>query len=186
MEKGYFNSDALATSFTDATNRFGKGESAFFITGTWALGDVTKSLGDKAGFMLFPAGDSGKHAAVGGYSLPFSISSKTKYPDCAAAFIDYVTASDEAISAQIAAGRPSATKAGVNAQIDDPLLKQMVGEYQKLTTENGLFTWEDWPTPTMLNFMGSQAQLLLSGKVTPKQYNESIQKNWADYMKTRS
>lgn len=186
MEKGYFNSDALATSFTDATNRFGKGESAFFITGTWALGDVTKSLGEKAGFMLFPAGDSGKHAAVGGYSLPFSISSKTKYPDCAAAFIDYVTASDAAIEAQIAAGRPSATKAGANATITDPLLKQMVGEYQKLTTEDGLFTWEDWPTPTMLTFMGSQAQLLLSGKITPKQYNESIQKNWDDYMKTRS
>ncbi|PZG15446.1 ABC transporter substrate-binding protein [Nonomuraea aridisoli] len=186
MQKGYFNSDALATSFTDATNRFGRGEAAFFVTGTWALGDVRKSLGDDAGFMLFPAGESGKHAAVGGYSLPFSISAKTKYPDCAAAFVDYVTASDEAVKAQIAAGRPSATKEGVNAQIDDPLLKQMVTEYQRLTSENGLFTWEDWPTPTMLTFQGSEAQRLLSGEITPKQYNEAVQQNWADYMETRS
>lgn len=186
MEKGYFNSDALATSFTDATSRFGKGQSAFFVTGSWALGDVGKALGDDAGFMLFPAGDSGKHAAVGGYSLPFSISAKTRYPDCAAAFIDYVTAGEEAVAAQIAAGRPSATKAGVNAEIDDPLLKQMVDAYERLSSENGLFTWEDWPTPTMLTFQGAEAQRLLSGEVTPKQYNESVQKNWADYMKTRS
>ncbi|MEV4220143.1 extracellular solute-binding protein [Nonomuraea sp. NPDC049725] len=186
MEKGYFNSDALATSFTDATNRFGKGEAAFFITGSWALGDIGKALGDDAGFMLFPAGDTGKHAAVGGYSLPFSISAKSKYPDCAAAFIDYVTAGEEAVAAQIAAGRPSATKAGAQAKIDDPLLKQMVDEYGRLTTENGLFTWEDWPTPTMLTFQGSEAQRLLSGATSPKEYNQAVQKNWDDYMKTRS
>jgi raffinose/stachyose/melibiose transport system substrate-binding protein len=186
MQNGYFNKDALATSFTDATNRFGKGKAAFFITGSWAVGDVSKALGDDAGFMLFPAGDSGKHAAVGGYSLPFSISAKTKYPDCAASFINYVTAGNEAIAAQTAAGRPSATKAGLDAAISDPLLKQMVSEYKRLNAENGLFTWEDWPTPTMLTFQGSEAQRLLSGEITPQKYDQEVQKNWADYMKTRS
>lgn len=185
MKNGYFNSDALATSFTDATARFGKGQSAFFITGTWALGDVEKALGDNAGFMLFPAGDTGINEAVGGYSLPFTISSKTKYPDCAAAFLDYVTTSDEAIKAQIAAGRPSATVAGLDATITDPLLKQMVAEYKKLNAQDGLFTWEDWPTPTMLTFMGSQAQLLIGGKLSPQDYASSIQKNWSDFMATR-
>ncbi len=60
-----------------------------------------------------------------------------------------MTASPEAIEAQIAAGRPSAAKAGAEATIDNPLLSQMVSEYQRLNAENGLFTWEDWPTPTM-------------------------------------
>lgn len=184
MANGYFNSDALATSFTDATTRFGKGQSVFFITGTWALGDVEKALGDDAGFMLFPAGASGTHAAVGGYSLPFTISAKTKYPDCAASFLNYVTASPEAITAQIAAGRPSATLAGANATISDPLLKQMVAQYQKLTSENGLFTWEDWPTPTMLTFMESEAQLLLGGQITPQAYDEAVQANWDKFVQS--
>jgi raffinose/stachyose/melibiose transport system substrate-binding protein len=184
MAKGYFNSDALATSFADATARFGKGEGAFFITGTWALGDVYKSMGDNVGFMLFPAGASGTHAAVGGYSLPFIISAKSKYPDCAAAFVNYVTASPDAIQAQIAAGRPSAAKAGANATIDNPLLKQMVAQYQKLNAESGLFTWEDWPTPSMFTLMGSESQLLLGGQITPAAYCTKIQANWDKFIQT--
>ncbi len=184
MANGYFNADALATSFNDAVARFGKGEGVFYIGGTWALGDIYKSMGDNVGFMLFPAGPSGTHAAVGGYSLPFIISSKSKNPDCAAAFINYVTASPEAIQAQIAAGRPSAALAGADATIDNPLLKQMVGQYQKLLSENGLFTWEDWPTPTMFTLMGSEAQLLLGGQQTSAEYAKKIQDNWDTFMAT--
>ncbi len=100
------------------------------------------------------AGRTPRSAAT---ACPFIISSKSKNPDCAAAFINYVTASPEAIQAQIAAGRPSAALAGADATIDNPLLKQMVGQYQKLLSENGLFTWEDWPTPTMFTLMGSES-----------------------------
>ncbi|MDL9980750.1 ABC transporter substrate-binding protein [Microbacterium sp. ASV49] len=185
MANGYFNKDALATSFSDATARFGKGEAPYFITGTWALGDVEKALGNDAGFMLFPAGASGTHEAVGGYSLPWTMSTKSKNPACAGQLLDFITTSSAAVDAQIASGRPSATKAGADAQISDPLLTQMVQQYKKLSDDKGLFTWEDWPTPTMLQYMGSQAQLLLGGQLTPKAYNESIQKNWSDYMATR-
>lgn len=185
MKKGYFNSDALATSFSDAEARFAKGQAVFFVTGTWALGDLEKPMGNNVGFMLWPAGATGKHEAVGGYSLPFTISSKTKYPDCAAALLNFMTNSPAAVQAQMAAGRPSATIAGLSAKTSDPLLGQMISEYKRLNADNGLFTWEDWPTPTMLTFAGSQAQLLLAGKLTPEQFCKSIQQNWADYMKTR-
>jgi raffinose/stachyose/melibiose transport system substrate-binding protein len=185
MKKGYFNSDALATSFDDAEARFGKNQAAFFITGTWALGDLQQKMGGNVGFMLWPAGASGKHAAVGGYSLPFTISAKTKYPDCAASFLNFVTTSPQASTAQIASGRPSATIAGLDAKVSNPLLAQMVSEYKRLNADNGLFTWEDWPTPTMLTFSGSQAQLLLDGHLTPQQFTTAIQKNWSDYMSTK-
>lgn len=186
MKQGYYNSDALATSFSDAEARFAKGDSVFFVTGTWALGDLEKPMGSNVGFMLWPAGGAtGKHEAVGGYSLPFTISSKTQYPDCAAALLDFMTTSSDAVNAQIAAGRPSATTAGLDATVSDTLLAQMISEYKRLNADNGLFTWEDWPTPTMLTFSGSQAQLLLAGKITPQAFVTSIQQNWADYMKTR-
>ena len=182
MEKGYYNEDALATSFNDAVARFGKGEGVFYIGGTWALGDIFKAMGDNAGFMLYPVGDSGKHAAVGGYSLPFVVSSKTKYPDCAASFVNFITQSPEAIAAQIAAGRPSSALAGANATIDNPLLKQMADEYARLNADNGLFTWEDWPTPTMGTLMMAQSQLLLGGQMTSEAYAKAVQDNWDEYM----
>ncbi len=185
MEKGYYNEDALATSFNDAVARFGTGEGVFYIGGTWALGDIYKAMGENAGFMLFPVGDSGKHAAVGGYSLPFVVSSKTKYPDCAASFVNFVTQSPEAIAAQIAAGRPSSALAGANATIDNPLLKQMAGEYARLNADNGLFTWEDWPTSSMGTLMKAQSQLLLGGQITSEAYAKAIQDNWDEYMATQ-
>ena len=185
MANGYFNPDALATSFNDAVARFGGGEGVFYIGGTWALGDIYKAMGDNAGFMLFPAGPSGTHAAVGGYSLPFVISSKSENPDCAAAFIDFVTASPEAVEAQIAAGRPSASKAGADAIIENPLLAQMVSEYQRLSDDGGLFTWEDWPTPTMFTLMQSESQLLLGDQITPEEYVQTIQADWEDFMAKR-
>jgi raffinose/stachyose/melibiose transport system substrate-binding protein len=182
MQSGYYNPDALATSFNDAVARFGKGEGVFYIGGTWALGDIYKAMGDNAGFMLFPVGDTGKHEAVGGYSLPFVFSAKTKYPDCAASFVNFITNSPEAITAQIASGRPSAANAGATATIDNPLLKQMAAEYQRLNADNGLFTWEDWPTPTMGTLMKAQSQLLLGGQITSEAYAKAIQGNWDEYM----
>ncbi|MDR0627010.1 MAG: extracellular solute-binding protein [Bifidobacteriaceae bacterium] len=184
-EKGYFNADSQALTLADATARFVEGDSPFFITGTWSLGDVYAGLGDKAGFMLWPTNADGLHRAVGGYSLPFTMSTKTEYPDCAAAFIDFVTASQAAIDAQIEAGRPSATKAGAEAQVDNPMLAQMIAEYERLNADDGLFTWEDWPTPTMGNLMMSEAQRLYVGEITPQQYNTTIQENWDEYMATR-
>jgi raffinose/stachyose/melibiose transport system substrate-binding protein len=185
MKKGYFNSDALSTSFNDALARFSKNESAFFVTGTWALGDLTKKMDKNVGFMLWPAGDSGKHAAVGGYSLPFTLSSKSKYPDCAASLMDFITASPQAIKAQIASGRPSAATAGADYKVSDPVLAQMVANYKQLNADNGLFPWEDWPTPTMLTLAGTKAQLLLRGKTSPKEYSAALQKDWDDYTKSK-
>jgi raffinose/stachyose/melibiose transport system substrate-binding protein len=184
-KKGYFNSDAMAMTLADATARFVEGNSPFFITGTWSLGAVRNGLGDDAGFMLWPAAEDGQHRAVGGYNLPFTISTKTKYPDCAARFIDYVTTSQDAIDAQIAAGRPSATIEGANAQVDDPLLAQMISEYQRLNADDGLFTWEDWPTPSMGNLMGTECQRMMLGEITPQQYNSMVQADWEEYMANR-
>jgi raffinose/stachyose/melibiose transport system substrate-binding protein len=183
MKEGYFNSNALSTTFADAEANFAQGDAVFFITGTWALGDEYAGLHNNVGFMLFPAGSSGKNEAVGGYSLPYTLSSKTKYPDCAAYFLNYITATKQAVAAQVASGRPSALLSSLNQHYSNPLLQEMVVQYKKLNAEGGEFNWEDWATPTMLTYSGAQAQLLIGGKITPKQYCENLQNNWAQYMK---
>jgi raffinose/stachyose/melibiose transport system substrate-binding protein len=183
MKDGYFNSNGLSTTFADAEANFAQGNAVFFITGTWALGDEYAGLHNNVGFMLFPAGNSGKNEAVGGYSLPYTISSKTKYPDCAAYFLNYITATKQAVAAQIASGRPSALLSSFNQHYSNPLLQEMVTAYKKLNAEGGEFNWEDWATPTMLTYSEAQAQLLIGGKITPKQYCVNLQNNWSQYMK---
>ena len=47
--------------------------------GNWQAGVIKDGLGDNAGFMDGPPGVSGKHIAIGSTSLPWHISSKSKY-----------------------------------------------------------------------------------------------------------
>jgi raffinose/stachyose/melibiose transport system substrate-binding protein len=180
-EKGYYNQDALALAAADATARFGQGGSVFYIDGDWRTGDIATALGDKAGWMLFPPAASGLHGAVGSVSLPIMISSKTKYPDCAAAYLDFITTSDVAKQAMLDNGRIPATGVPANMQASDPLVQQEISEYNRLIADHGLMAWEDWATPTMLDLMGANTQSLLGGQMTPAQYTKAIQDNWTAF-----
>ena len=49
-------------------------------------------MGDKVGFMLMPGKDAAtRRSSLGGESLPWAITSKSKNPDVAAAYIDFLT-----------------------------------------------------------------------------------------------
>lgn len=176
--KGYFNADLLAITFNDSMARYGKGDAVFYVGGDWATDSISKALGANAGWMLYPAGPDGKHAAVGSVSLPIHISSKTKYPDCAAAYLDFITASDEAKQSMLDNGRIPATGVPATMKSSNPLVQQEVSEYSRLIADDGLMAWEDWATPTMLDLMNAQNQLLVAGKVTPAAYTKAIQENW--------
>ena len=168
----------------DATTRFGQGTGVFYIDGDWRTGDLSKALGSNVGWMLFPPASDGKHGAVGSVSLPISISSKTKYPDCAAAYLNFITTSDSAKQAMLDNGRIPATGVPANMQASDPLVQQEISEYNRLIADHGLMAWEDWATPTMLNLMGADIQLLLAGKMTPAQYTAAIQADWVKFQST--
>ena len=179
--KQYFNPDLLAITFNDSMARYGNGDAVFYVGGDWATDSIYKALGDKAGWMLYPAGPDGKHAAVGSISLPIHISSKTKYPDCAAAYLDFITTSDTAKQTMLDNGRIPAAGVTAGMSSSNPLVQQEVSEYSRLLADDGLMAWEDWATPTMLDLMNAQNQQLVAGKVTPTQYTKTIQDNWTKF-----
>ena len=43
----------------------------------------------------------------------------------------------------------------------------------------------DWASPTMLDTMGAQTQLLLAGQITPDQLVEACQKDYDAFRKTQ-
>lgn len=183
--KGYFNKDALAIAYQDAVARYASGEGVFYVGGVWASGDIFTGLGDKAGWMLYPAGSSGKHAAVGSVSLPIHISAKSKYPDCAAAYLDFITTSDEAKQAMLDAGRIPATGVPAGMTGSNPLVQQQITEYGRLLADDGLMAWQDWATPRMFDIMGANNQSLIGGQMTPADYTKSIQDDWVKFQAER-
>src|SRR4051794_19926509 len=95
--KGYFTPNYLGTRYDPAWQQFAKGKGPFTIGGTWLTSDLADAMGDKVGFFLMPGQKTGDPpVSLGGESLPWSITSKSKHPDVAAAYIDFLTNADAA------------------------------------------------------------------------------------------
>src|SRR4051794_4195319 len=95
--KGYFTPDYNGTGYDPAWQQFAKGKGPFTIGGTWLTSDLADAMGDKVGFFLMPGQKAGDPpVSLGGESLPWSITSKSKHPDVAAAYIDFLTNADAA------------------------------------------------------------------------------------------
>src|SRR3954453_23784072 len=94
-DKGYFTPGFNGTGYDPAWQQFTKGKGPFTIAGTWIYHDAFKALGLKLGFFLMPGREGGGDpGSLGGESLPWAITSKSKNADVAAAYIDFITNSD--------------------------------------------------------------------------------------------
>ena len=92
VDKGYFNKDFNGTDYDPAWQEFAKGKSRYLIAGTWVTADLAKQMGDKVGFMLMPGKDSeraGRRSVA--RACRATITSASKHPDVAAAYIDFLT-----------------------------------------------------------------------------------------------
>ena len=103
-KKGYFTKDFNGTGYDPAWQQFTKGKGPFTIAGTWITNDALKALGLKLGFFLMPGREAGSDpVSLGGESLPWAITSKSKNADVAAAYIDFLT-NAEAADVQVETG----------------------------------------------------------------------------------
>jgi len=141
---------------------------------------VKGGLGADAGFMNAPPGPSGKHIAIGATSLPWHISSKTKYPDVAAAFIGMLingegTAQQMYDQVQIPAVQSAPQPTG------DAYLGAVATGWQQLVKDGGLTLFPDWASPSMFDTMGAAFQQLAAGKQTPDQVAKALQADWQKF-----
>ena len=180
VNAGYFGKDYNAVGENDAAVAFSKGTGAFFMGGNWQAGVVKGGLGADAGFMNAPPGPSGKHIAIGATSLPWHISSKTKYPDVAAAFIGMLingegTAQQMYDQVQIPAVQSAPQPTG------DAYLGAVATGWQQLVKDGGLTLFPDWASPSMFDTMGAAFQQLAAGKQTPDQVAKALQADWQKF-----
>jgi raffinose/stachyose/melibiose transport system substrate-binding protein len=181
QDKGYLGrgDDYNGRGEQDAANEFGRGKGAFMLAGNWNAQTILDGLKDDAAFFDMPAGKSGKAAAIGSTSVPIHISSKSKNPDLAAAYIDFI------------AGKPASQELAKTTQVpaildataapSGKLGEEVAGGWKKLVDDGGLTFFHDWSSPTMLETIGQSFQEFLAGKTSTQQVVTRIQKDWADY-----
>ena len=172
----YLPKNFAGTSGSDSGTAFVEGTGLFYFYYSDSLPFKTTEVGDNFGTFLLPAA-SGDLRATGATNQNFSIASRSKNPDAAALYLDYVSSK--------AAGE-TAMKTGVMPFLDSftapdtagALLKDEIAELNAVQKTDGFVPYFDWASPTMLDTMGAQTQLLLAGKISSDQLVEACQTDY--------
>jgi len=179
-DKGYFTPSFNGTEYNNAWAQFTKGKGRFLIAGTWLDADLVKAMGDKVGFMLMPGGDAngGQPVSLGGESLPWSVTSKSKVADVAAAYIDFLTNAD---AAKALAETDNLPAMKTDVQPTGSLNQEVFKAWKQLSETDGLVPYLDYTTPTFYDDITASLQRLLGNKVKPAPFTAGMQKKYANF-----
>lgn len=182
-DKGYLTAGFNGVGYDPAWQALGKGKGVFLIGGTWLLADLQKALGANLGFMLPPSAAGQGPTATGGTGLPFAITAKSKSPDAAAAYINFITSPAAMTSIARAGNLPvvDADKQQVSgAQAD------VIKAWDTVTSKDGLVPYLDYATPTMYDTVTAAIQNLLARKASPPQFLNTLQQDYGKFVKTNA
>jgi ABC-type glycerol-3-phosphate transport system substrate-binding protein len=175
---GYIPASANATADADAQANFANGKHAYLITGNWAASTIEQAMGDKVGFFLLPKSAATKPTIASGASVAFSVSAKTKHPNEAAAFLDFMR-SPEAATVQFDTGfMPVNNSTAVDAT---GVRADIATSFKTVVQDDGIVPFPDFASANMIDRLVAGVQGLLSKRMTPDAFLASLQESWAEY-----
>ncbi len=177
-DSGLIDPAANGLSFEDGINRFAEGNSAFFVTGNWALPTMAEKMADNVGFSGFPGAKAGAPGrATGATTSPFTISAKTEWPDVAAAFIDFMTGPETAELRANGGYAPLLTDAQIAEST--PLINEYNAVWARVIKDDGLTLFLDWSTVGMGNVLFPAIQELIANRISAADLVDQVQAEWA-------
>jgi raffinose/stachyose/melibiose transport system substrate-binding protein len=181
---GYFEKGFDSEKYNDSPTPFAKGEGVFMIGGPWFASDLRKKMGDKVRYMLPPpARVGGPSATLGGPGLPLAITAKSKHPDVAAAYLDFMTSPQAMDVVLNTGGLPAIPPA--TAKPATPIAQDLATAWKNASAHDSLIPYLDYSTPTFLDTLGGILQEILAGKKTAKQGMQDAQKDYGDFLDHR-
>ncbi|HEY0389312.1 MAG TPA: extracellular solute-binding protein [Gaiellales bacterium] len=175
--RGYFEDGFDGVSQQSAAARFAKGDGLYFITGPWENQTFAGQLGDRVGFFPMPGAGGRDAPTTGALSLPFHVSARSKHPDVAAAFIDFLT-SPHAAQLMIGHGDLPSADPGGAAGGTGSSLREISQAWTSKAKAGALVPYLDWATATMGDTMFGGLQQLSQGHITPAAFAAAVQRDW--------
>ena len=165
----------------DAIDQFQRGKSAFQFqySGSYVF---TPAQRQTFGYLQLPQPGSGKVVGTGA-STAVSMSSQSKHPEVAAALLDALAGTQCAQFVVDNGLLPLLHQ--VQSPGDNPEFDTEIKGQQSLDRDNGYVPYFDWSTPTMLDTLGTQVQLLLAGRGTPGSLVTAVQKDYDKFQASR-
>ena len=170
VDKGYIAKNSAGIKAEDMGVSFTQGKFPIMISGSWWYGRFVNEIkGFEWGTFLFP----GNKLHPGSSGNLWVVPEKSKAKALAYDFID-ITMKPE-IQALLGnnGGVPVAADASA---ITDPKNKELIENFNKVSSEDGLAFYPDWPAPGYYDVLVAGVQGLINGSKTPDQVLTEIQK----------
>ncbi|GAA3144169.1 raffinose/stachyose/melibiose transport system substrate-binding protein [Kribbella aluminosa] len=177
---GYLSAGYNGMSPDDAAKKFANGEGLFYIGGNWAASAI--SDGKTFGFIAAPSGAGNTATSCGSFGLDWHVSSRTKHPYAAIAFVGLIN-SPGSSKYLAAARRVPITAEGV--QVSDPLFSDLMAASKEQLSHNGALYYFGWATPTMPSTFTTDLQKVMGGQQTPVEMIKDVQGNWSQFQDSR-
>lgn len=178
---GYFTSGYAGLDYDPSWQSFGKGNGVFLISGSWLTADLKKALGKNIGFFLLPPAKGKPLATLGGEGLPWAISSKSKNPDAAATYLNFITTN---ASMQVVAKNGQLTASKAKVKFPSGLDTEVNNAWTKANKLDAIVPYLDWATPTMYDTSTAAIQELMAGKTSPSSFAKTIQSDYSKFHKS--
>jgi raffinose/stachyose/melibiose transport system substrate-binding protein len=172
-DKGYISKDATGMKAEDAGVSFINGKAPIFFSGSWWYGRFIDEAKFNWGTFLFP----GATMSPGSSGNIWVVPEKAENKDLAYKFIDITMSKDIQNLMGNHGGVPVAAD---ESAITDPKSKELIANFNKLTSQDGIGFYPDWPTPTFYDQLNAGLQELLNGTKSPDQVNSELGSEYQD------
>lgn len=179
VEKGYFNDGVNGADYDAVWQKMTKGEGVFLIGGSWLAADMAAAMGDDLGFFV-PANPAGRYATTGGTGVPFAVTTASKQPDVAAAYLDFIT-SDDAMQLLLETGNLPVNRTAELAASATGAQRELLTEFGRVTAEGDVLPYLDYATPTFSETLGGALQRLIDGQLTPAEFTDALEADYAAF-----
>ncbi|MFI8791454.1 ABC transporter substrate-binding protein [Streptomyces sp. NPDC055105] len=181
--KGYFTKDFAAVPGQDAAQAFVDGKALFRFDYSGSL-PLQQGDSKKLGSFVLPRAHGGDPVVTFAAASNFSIAAKTKHPDAAAAFLNFMASPEAARIATQVGSMPMLSTPELPPD-HDPLLADDVKIAAQVSDNDSAVPYLDWATPTLLNTMTTHMTDLLAGKASAADVVKATQDDYAQFQKTR-
>jgi raffinose/stachyose/melibiose transport system substrate-binding protein len=182
-DAGWFSPNYAGIQYADAQQEFLDGKAAFRFEYTGSLG-FSDAQKQSMGYLQLPQVQGDKVVGTGSTAANLAISAKSKNPNAAAAFLDFM-ASKSAAQAAVDHGYLPLLHSDITIPGGNPELATEIDAQQTLDKGNGYVPYFDWSTPSMIDTIGGQLQQLYAGQVTPDQLAAAGQKDYDAFQAQR-
>ena len=162
MDKGYISKDSAGSRPRTSVPAGSSGKYPIFFSGSWWYGRfTTQATGFDWGTFLFP----GAQMSPGSSGNIWVVPENAKNKDLAYKFIDITMRPEIQNLIGNNGGIPVAAEASA---ITDPKSQELIGNFNTLTSRDGIGFYPDWPTPTFYDQLNAGLQELVNGTKSTK------------------